>query len=367
MGTIFYGMSGEGRGHATRVRTVVENLKDEHDIFLFAPFHAYDLLSNAYKDTNVHVINIRGLNFYYSRGRLSYFKTCREGTRYLLNWRKLASELDEYVEQYSPDLVITDFEPSLPRAARRHNIPFVSLDHQHFLVVSDLSGLPGWLYNKTRTMSYIVKKYYSGQADTIVSSFYFPPLKPEFSDVIQAGVMLRPEVISAKQSHGDHLLCYIRRFASENILRTLRSCNRDVYIYGLGEKEQDGNLLYRPISIDGFLHDLATCHALICNAGNQLVGEAIYLKKPVLAMPEALNFEQYINAHYLQASGAGDWCRTDDFSPEVLQRFLDRAEDFRGNSYPERVNGNTVILDALRKHLPVSRTSGKEPVLLNAY
>ncbi len=367
MGTIFYGMSGEGRGHATRVRTVVENLKNEHDIFLFSPHHAYDLLSKAYKDTNVRVIKLRGLNFYYSRGKLSYFKTCREGTRYLLNWHKIASELDLFFEEYSPDLVITDFEPSLPRAARRHGIPFVSLDHQHFLVVNDLSGLPRWLRNKTRTMSYIVKKYYSGQADMIVSTFYFPPLKPEYSNVIQAGIMLRPEVLSTDHPSGEHLLCYIRRFASDNIIRALKSCDRDVFIYGLGEKKSDGNLHYRPISIDGFLADLASCHALICNAGNQLVGEAIYLKKPVLAMPEPLNFEQFINAHFLKESRAGDWCRTDDLDPKTLTQFLDQAEVFRSNTYPEKVNGNTVILDALRKHLPESTGLRPQPALLNAH
>ena len=31
-----------------------------------------------------------------------------------------------------PDLVITDFEPLLPRAARLEGVPYISIDHQHF-------------------------------------------------------------------------------------------------------------------------------------------------------------------------------------------------------------------------------------------
>ena len=45
--------------------------------------------------------------------------------------------------------------------------------------------------------------------------------------------------------------------------------------------------------------------AVVSTAGNQLVGEALYLGKPVLVMPERVNFEQAINAHYLEQSGAG--------------------------------------------------------------
>ena len=37
MATIFYGLSGEGRGHATRARTIVEGLRKRHKVVVFAP------------------------------------------------------------------------------------------------------------------------------------------------------------------------------------------------------------------------------------------------------------------------------------------------------------------------------------------
>lgn len=80
---------------------------------------------------------------------------------------------------------------------------------------------------------------------------------------------------------------------------------REVRMYGLGAQPRRGNLVFRDIDEHRFLEDLATCDAMISTAGNQLVGEALYLAKPVLVLPEARNFEQYINAHFLARSGAG--------------------------------------------------------------
>ena len=61
MGKVFYSVGGEGRGHATRVRALVENLRVRHDVTIFAPAHAYDLLAPAYERTAVRVERIPGM------------------------------------------------------------------------------------------------------------------------------------------------------------------------------------------------------------------------------------------------------------------------------------------------------------------
>ncbi len=356
MARIFYSMAGEGRGHATRVRAIVESLRHEHEFSLFAPAAAFDILSDAYAGTEVRVSRIPGLLFHYTDRRLNYFQTLRHAAGYLWGLSDLVRRLEIAIRVESPDLVITDFEPALPRAAARCGVPFLSIDHQHFLVTSDLSALPRSLRIEAAMMAPVVNAYYRGQAETVVSSFYFPPLKRGCDDIVQTGVLLRPEVHEARPEWHSHLLVYLRRFADRPVLDTLHRCGREVLVYGLGNLPRDGNLTFRAINEQTFLEDLATCDALISNAGNQLVGEALYLGKPILAMPEAKNFEQFINAHFLREGGGGDWVPVDRFDDSSLRKFLIKTGEYRRAIPRERLNGLPDVLATIQRHLPQSAT-----------
>jgi len=260
--------------------------------------------------------------------------------------------LSARIRREKPDLVITDLEPALPRAALRCGVPFVSLNHQHFLVVNDLSALPARLRWTGEFMGSVVRAYYQGQVKTIVSSFYAPPLKPGYEDkVVQVGVLLRPEVLFTTPYSGGYFVAYLRRFVGQEVLDALKTCPLRVMVYGLGERPPEANLIFRRVSAEGFLEDLAGCEALISTAGNQLVGEALYLEKPVLAVPEPGNFEQRINAHFLKESGAGDWASPDLLTPSFMRGFLDRLDLFRAAICPETVNGTPAVLRAMQPFL----------------
>jgi uncharacterized protein (TIGR00661 family) len=356
MARICYSVNGEGRGHATRVRATVEELRSEHEVTLFLCGDAHELLAPVYEGAeNVRVVRLPGLRFAY-RGshRLDYPATALRARQYLVNLPKLVGALARRLEAERPDLVVTDFEPALPRAARKVGVPFASFDHQHFLTNFDLSGLPTVLRWYASFLAPFVSAFYRGQVRTIVSSFYRAPVKKGCEDTVVTGVILRPEIQNARADHGDHLLVYLRRLASPRILDTLRDCGREVLVYGLGERAREGNLVYRPISNHGFVRDLAGCEALVCTAGNQLVGEALHLGKPILAFPEDGNFEQAINGHFLKASGAGDCVNVADFNGRTLNTFLERIDEFRAAG-PIPVNGNHAAVEAIRSLLPRPR------------
>jgi len=357
MARIFYSMSGEGRGHATRVRAVVDHLRDRHQIKIFAPGDAYDLLRPAYAGTDVPVEQIPGLRFHYNANhRLDASRTIGMAARYLMGLTGLRNRLAERIRAEQADLILTDFEPSLPRAAKRCGVPFISLNHQHFLIVNDLSELPSWLRRHAFMMALVVRSYYSGMARTIVSSFYFPPLRPGFKNVIQTGVILRPSVVSAPRGRNGHLVAYLRKFAPQNVLQALKEMQMPVKVYGLGKRPADGNLAFEEINEARFLADLGTCEALISTAGNQLVGEALYLGKPVYAMPEANNHEQYINAFYLAKEGTGDWGELEDLDAARLGQFLARLDEFRARIEPEKYNGTPLAIKGVEEFLEKKRS-----------
>lgn len=356
MAKIAFSMAGEGRGHATRVKSVVEALRGEHELILLAPSAAHDLLEQAYRHIpGVSVTRIPGLHFQYrADGRLDYLKTMVHNIPYIRSMSKRTTEIKTLLRQESVDFAITDFEPLLPKAAEKMDIPYISFDHQHFLVINDLSSLPWHLRWKAWLMGLTVKLYYRRQRRTIVSSFYSPPIKSGYGDAVQTGVLLRPEIRRAKPTHGDHILVYMRRFMRDNLLDALRQCGREVRVYGLAPKPDEANIRYLAVDENRFLNDLTTCDAVVSNAGNQLVGEALYLGKPMLALPETGNFEQAINAHYLRASGCGDWIGFERVDASDLRRFLSAVPAMRHQIQPEKFVGNDEAVKTIKQEIALA-------------
>jgi uncharacterized protein (TIGR00661 family) len=329
MAKLMLSLSGEGRGHATRIRALVEHFKRDHVVSILAPGDALTFLEPLYRGSDVSVIPIPGLRFHYNGARqLDGWRTAAGAIQYLRGFRPLLANLDRLIAEKQPDLVITDFEPALPRAALQRRTPFLSVSHQHFLLTYDLSSLPAWLRFHAFYMGCIVRAYHSGQRHSVVSSFFAPPLKRSCANVTQVGVMLRPAIRHATPQPGRHLVAYLRRFAGPHVLEALASSGRPVRVYGLGDQPSRGRLSFHAIDEERFAADLAGCAALIATAGNQLVGEALYLGKPCLVMPESRNFEQYINAHFLAASGAGAWVGLENLTVFHLRAFLRRLDQF---------------------------------------
>ena len=359
MSKIFYSMAGEGRGHAVRVRTLVEHLRHEHELVLFAPDDAYDFLVKSYSETNgvenVRLVRIKGLKFRYTGGKLDLFKSIGHGLKYA--WRDLPSVVNGFLKRIEidrPDLCISDFEPALPRAARRAGVPLMSLDHQHVLLAYDLRGLPLLLRRYAWWMSWSIRAYYGrGDYEAVTSSFYTPPLKPGFEQVRQVGPMLREELVATVPHQEDFLLSYLRPNTPPRVLETLAECGWDVRVYGLGERPQQGRVSFHAIDERRFVNDLAHCAALVSAAGNQLLGEALFLGKPVFAIPEEMHHEQQINACFLQQMGAGNWTTLESFSPAPLAKFLSQLDEYRVNTAAlcGRLNGTPDALAAIRETL----------------
>ena len=123
-------------------------------------------------------------------------------------------------------------------------------------------------------------------------------------------------------------------------------------IYGLGERPARGRLTFHPIDEERFVADLASCSALVATAGNQLVGEAIYLGKPCFVMPEARNYEQFMNAHFLAQSGGGAWMEMERVTPGALREFTRHRDVFAARIDRRRLDGLPATLSALERFLP---------------
>ena len=121
-----------------------------------------------------------------------------------------------------------------------------------------------------------------------MSSFYRPPLKRAYRRRHPGGrADAARDAVDGPPARSPPGGLHAPLRAPDGALEALAACGREVRVYGLGaQPSASGNLRFLAVDERRFMEDLATCTAVVSTAGNQLVGEALYLGKPVLVMPE---------------------------------------------------------------------------------
>lgn len=357
MARIAISVCGEGRGHATRIATLIEHLVHEHELLVYTSADALTFLRGRFAAEDPGRVDIReipGIVFQYTGGRLDVMRSIAAGLDYQA--RQLGPLVDRLIgelEVFGADLAITDFEPALPRAASREGIPLVSVDHQHFLLAYDLDALPWSLQWNAWFMSHAVWLYVAEAADTVVSAFFRPPLRRGWEHVVQVGPLLRDAITRAVPRDEGFVVSYLRRHTPFSAIEALADCGMPVKVYGLGARDHVGNVSFHTINEQRFLEDLAGCTAVVAAAGNQLIGEALHLGKPLLVLPERAHAEQMMNSHFLAGMGCGQFALLEEITRDQVRAFLDDRERFRPALAPlaGRMDGTPEVLQVIRQRL----------------
>ena len=330
MARILYGVNGEGAGHSTRSKEVIAHLLEQgHEVHVATVDRG---LKNLGRDFDV--TEIYGLRFAYVNNRVQYGKTVTKNLATAPQARKSVSRLMQLADEWKIDLVITDFEPLSCHVGRRKRLPIISIDNQHLLTNAEVEyprecrkdAAAAKLVTRCMTHgadAYIVISIFEAQV-TKKNTFVFPPI-------------LRREVLEAKSTTCEDVLVYVTSPSAE-LVDMLRSIRGRFICYGFEREGQDGSVTFKKPSLDGFLHDLTQCRAVIANAGFSLVSEALHLGKPYLAVPVKRQFEQVLNAYYLDKMGYGAYWP--DLNKERIESFLFNVDDYRSTlaSYPRPGN-----------------------------
>jgi len=199
--------------------------------------------------------------------------------------------------------------------------------------------------------------YVAGATDTVVSAFFRPPLKRGWEHVVQVGPLLRGELGRAVPGDGGFVLSYLRRHTPFQALATLADSGLPVKVYGLGERDAVGSVSFHAIDERRFIEDLATCRCLVSAAGNQLIGEALHLGKPMLLLPERAHAEQLMNSHFLAGMGCGDFTLLEQVTTGRVRGFLDRLGDFRPalDALAGRIDGTADVVRVIEHRLTAPR------------
>jgi uncharacterized protein (TIGR00661 family) len=337
MANILYGVNGEGAGHSTRAKEVIAHLQKQGHAVHIVSFDRG--LTNLRKDFDV--TEISGWHIEYVNNQVRYQRTIAKN---LLTARKTAASvarLKDLIDEKKIDLVVTDFEPLSCHAGRRKRLPVISIDNQHCLTNTDVTYPKQYRRDATaakmvtrlmvpKANAYLVTSFFEAKV-TKPNTFLFPPI-------------LRGCILKAKPRQGENILVYVTSPAPE-LAKLLAGVRASFVAYGFGREGQDGNILFKKPSLDGFFADLIAAKAIIANAGFSLATEALHLGKPYLAVPVEHQFEQIFNAYWLDKVGYGAFW--EDLNKERVESFLFNLPHFREKlaGYPRR--GNEELLGKL--------------------
>ncbi len=324
---ILYGVVGEGMGHATRSRVVLEHLLSAgHTVKVVVSGRAHRFLLDRLEGRpGVTVEEIHGLSLRYFDNRLdrseSLFENLKSAPRGI---RKNVEVYRRVVENgFSPELVISDFESWAAFYALNHFLPVISIDNMQVINrckhPKQVTGDGGFDF---RLAKWAVKLKLPGAYHYLVSSFFFPKVRKKRTSLVPP--ILRPEILAAKREPGSHVLVY-QTAANDALVATLQTLPYRFRVYGLGRDGSAGNVTVCAFSEAGFVEDLRTARAVIAGGGFSLMSEAVSLHVPMLSVPIKKQYEQELNARYLQHLGYGAWAR--ELDRDTIGGFLKTVDE----------------------------------------
>lgn len=350
MKRIFYGLAGDGLGHASRTQAILEHLPSDVEVHLFTFGQAHKF----FKDLDYpHLHEIEGMMWHNKQGGISMMKTLWNGRKLLASrWKKNVGTIHRLAVALRPALYVSDFEPSIARAAHRGKMPLVSVDNQHRFSHCYRKGLSMSLQCYCTIMGAATNWLVPNPDRVVISSFHKDMLKPCADNVILVDGIMRKAVLEQEVSDANFVLVYARHGFSEPIFKSLLDCDDHQFrVYGAMEGTIQSVLAKRPnfeffpLSQE-FVKDLARCSKVIAPSGHQLLTEVKHFGKQVLTIPQAGQWEQYVNAYYAEQIGIGQMCHLKNLNYEVVKEFL--AKETASAVFP--ANGVHKVAEALQSY-----------------
>lgn len=276
MAHIAYFLHGRGRGHAARSLPIVRLMRESgHRVSLYGGGDALDL---SRPDDAMQPCT-----------------PVLPGKRVLTSaWRRVREDL---LRLNGAELVVSDGDMPSLIAARWKGLPSIAVGHE--LVFSDCRlprGLPGAAVAFQRANT-----WHSAALPTRSVAVHFLSIEPAHRNVIVA----RPELaLPGASGCDDPLLCvaYFRDANGDDALRAAVENGLRVICFGPSTTVVPG-VEYRAFDASGFAEQLASCRAVLCSSGSNLLAECVQLQKPFLAFYRENDAEQRLNALLCERAG----------------------------------------------------------------
>ncbi len=247
-----------------------------------------------------------GLTFAVQNGRVSYCKTLSKVPD-VVPFLSAVKKLD-----LTPfDLILSDFEPISAWAALLHRKPLIGFGHQY-------------------AFGYTIPKCRGGWIPRFLLRWYAPALISLGLHWHHFGQPILPplvEKLPQVEADPNGILVYLP-FESLSAVCTLLGefphYRFEVYSGEVKAPKILRHIQLNPLSRERFQNSLAVCGGVLCNAGFELVSEALAAGKKILVKPLVGQWEQCCNAKALVQLGWGEAMSTLD--EKKVAGWLEKSE-----------------------------------------
>ena len=323
MAKILYGLCGEGLGHASRSKILINHLKNKHDIRIVAGGKAFSYMSKEFDD----VYEIESPHFVYKGNEVKLFLTIlRMVFQTFIKSPSSFLKVRRIIKEFKPDILITDAEPISFSASFFSSIKRVSIDNPQALLYRRYKIKFGE-YFAWFALFIVVKLSVFGADKYLIYDFSDEQI--DNPKVMVLKPLIQEGILKQKPTYGNHVFVYQTSISTEFITGILKKIDETFIIYGFNKELVDENLIFKRFNEDDFYHDIASAKAVVANGGFTVLSEALYLKKPIFSLPIRHQFEQVINGQFIEKLGAGVYKM--DFCKEDLEDFLQNLNFYKKN------------------------------------
>ena len=346
---ILYGVPGEGLGHATRSQVIIRYLLQQgHDVQVVSSSRAFAMLNQSFPE-RVH--EIKGFHLAYKNAAVSKLKTFTNTLKTAPeNLKTNFAKYRKIAESFAPELVISDFESFSYFFAKYHELPIISIDNMQIMHRGKLDiKIPENQKQNYQLGKRIVQAKVPRCQHYLITSFFPALLEKEQTTLVPP--IMRDAILKASPVNGSHVLVYQSSTSQKNLVSTLQELPQETFrLYGFNKTETHDNVQLKAFSEQGFIDDLSSAKAVLTNGGFSLISEAVYLHKPVCSIPLENQFEQFMNAAYVEKLGYGRHFET--ITADNLRAFLYDLNNFQSNLQGYHQNGNQELFKLLDQLLP---------------
>src|SRR6478752_7929291 len=192
---ILYGVVGEGMGHAMRSRVILEHLVSAgHELEIMASGRATDFLGKRFDG----VKRIHGFHMIYEENRVRRGKTLWSNVLSgATGTPKNIAAYFELIKDFTPELVISDFESWTYLYAKTHRLPTLSVDNMQII---NRCTLPTEVIAGHQAEFQLTKAFIKSKLpfcdEYFVTTFFHPEIRKERTRLFPP--ILRPEILAAK-------------------------------------------------------------------------------------------------------------------------------------------------------------------------
>jgi uncharacterized protein (TIGR00661 family) len=341
---ILFSVLGVGLGHATRVHAILKNIGKKADYKIIASGSSFHYL----KEKGYHPIEIESISLEKKQFAFDMSASLVKNIDYPISLTKNYMKISSLLDEYRPDIVFSDSEPTSFLVAMSKNQVIYSLTN-HIIAVDESSrvsvtkNMENQLLLIKKMMGYVIKN----SEKVFVPCFYKP--KSYVRRIEYTGLILRKETAPIEER--DYYLVTLggSEFSQDalNLLyKILPNFGDKTFVVStnkfFGNKMERKNMVMYPFLSEAYTRH---CKGVITLAGYSTISEAIGYKKPVFMLPIQNHVEQFMNAHLVKRLGFGDYYYSkkglkESAVEEKLLAFFENEKGFKEKLLSSDINNN---------------------------